>query len=273
MQTGLFHLLNMRQMPTGRRVFIMRKMRAAAEALGATEIVDRCDEALAWDLKTMDMELGYLSDKGQESRSRGEAQRFDQQIDARLAAMAAIAQASTVGDAGDPVVQAAHAFLAEVFPLGVAALTQLSFEEQLAAVEQLLGRFVAPGDLAAQVDQLGLQRYVTHLGPLVARFRQELEAESIARVTFDQLESARAKGRDLLASAVFLAAATYYRRTPADSQARNALLQELYRQDELLSRAFRRGRKVIDIDPDTGVEQPAPGAQPIAEAHLDGAPI
>src|SRR5690554_7576566 len=80
MQTGLFHLLNMRQMPTGRRVFITRKMRKAAEALGATEIVDRCDEALAWDQKTMEMELAYLSDKGQVSRSRGEAQRFDQQI-------------------------------------------------------------------------------------------------------------------------------------------------------------------------------------------------
>jgi len=273
MQTGLFHLLNMRQMPTGRRVFITRKMRKAAEALGATEIVDRCDEALAWDQKTMEMELAYLSDKGQVSRSRGEAQRFDQQIDARLAAMAAIAQASTVGDEADPVVQAAHGFMAEVFPLGVAALTQLSFEEQLAAVEQLLGRFVAPGGLAAQVDQLGLRRYVTHLVPLVERFRQELEAESVARVTFDQLESARAQGRDLLASAVFLAAATYYRRTPADTQARNRLLHELYRQDELLSRAFRRGRMVVDIDPDTGVEQPVSDAAPIAEPALEGAPI
>ncbi|TDP77660.1 hypothetical protein [Bradymonas sediminis] len=273
MQTGLFHLLNMRQMPTGRRVFVMRKIRAAAESLGATEIVDRCDEALAWDAQTMDMELAYLSDKGQESRARGEAQRFDQQIDARLAAMAAIAQASTVGEAGDPVVEAAHRFMAEVFPLGVAALTQLSFEEQLAAVDRLLGRFVAPGDLAAAVDQLGLRRYVTHLGPLVARFRQELEAESVARVTFDKLESARARGRDLLAGVVFLAAATYYRRTPDDTAARNALLHELYRQDALLGEAFRRGRKVVDIDPETGLVQPVGDAPPIAEPELEGAPI
>lgn len=243
--------LAIRQFPTGRRIFSFRGMRKEAVDLTLSAFVTFLDECIEKDRETLGLEARWEREKGDRSTARGEATVVDMHIDRELSAIQTIANAQAAGPDGDPDVQTARAFVKEVFPFGLAALTQLSFEEQLEKVDLLLGRF--DGDLAAAVDTIGVRRQVDRLKPLVGKFRVELEKEK-KPLTFDKVVAARNAGQERLARAVVRALAAFDGSDPESTEKREALLAEVNRQERLLAEARLRRRVVRDVDPDTGEE-------------------
>lgn len=251
MDRHLFDYLESRQLPTGRRTFVLQRMLAAAEELGADEIADACEEAIDGARETMQLELGYDRAKSKKSTARGNAKQLDEQADAQLGAMYKIADGHTVGPDDDDIVEMAGEFLEEVFPLGVGAVIHQEYEQQLATMEALLGRF--SGDLGTHVDELNLTRQVQRVAEIVPAYRAELEQEEDEEVTYAQVKAARMRGLDEMAALVFLVLARYPGIADVDErQQREKLLAEFHRQNEFVARAYRRNRRPEDIDPDTG---------------------
>lgn len=251
MEHRLFDFLNCRQLPTGRRTFAMKALRRAAEGFGDARIVAKCDRSIAADEACLRAEMAYRQGKSFASNARGLSNEFDRQIDAIWAGIHGVAQGQAVGE--DAVSEQAGDFLKEVFPDGLAGLVNLSFEAQLADMDILLERFeLANGDLSAHVDALGIRRHVEQLNVLVPKFRAELERESAAKITYDDLKKVQRDSLDVFAAAVFMVLTTYDTDSAQHAERRAACLAEYHRQNTIVADAYRRYKKLADVDPDTG---------------------
>lgn len=274
MEHRLFDYLNSRQLPTGRRIFAMKAVRRAAEGFGDAQIVAKCDRAIAADQECLRAEMAYRQGKSFASNARGLSNEYDQKIDAIWAGIHAVAQGQTIGE--DAVAQKATEFLKEVFPAGLAGLVNLTFEAQLADMDMLLERFVAPtGDLAKHVDALGVRRHVDQLDTLVPKFRAELEKENADEVTYEDVKNFQLDSLDVFAAAVFAVLSTYDTDSARAAERRGVCLAEYHRQNAIIAEAYRRQNRVPDVDPDTGepvVESESAESEPeLAEAPVDPA--
>lgn len=72
------------------------------------------------------------------------------------------------------------------------------------------------------------------------------------RVSFARVRDARKQGQEHLLSAVALILSQYMKNDPESSQARKDLLTPIIEQHDIVHAYLRTGRKVRDIDPDTG---------------------
>lgn len=247
----IFDYLRSRQLPTGRRIFVLKAVQKVAADYGLNDLEEQCDKAIADDEKTLELERRYKRQQKQPaSRGRGDAAGVDRVIDGLLGAMHAIADGQAFGD--DETAKKARHFLAEVFPVGLGGLVRLPFEEQLAVEENLLKRFA--GDLEETVRLLGLERHVAHLKELVPEFRAELERSPDKVVTYEDIRKARAAGLDRFAAVVFRVLAENGGSSRAQREQRQTLLAEYHRQNDIIARANRNSRGVVDIDPETGEE-------------------
>lgn len=252
MATGsLFPYLQMRRFPPGRRVFTLEQMRVVAEE-HSPSLLPLIDKAIAHDRHTLKLEGLWSRTRGDTSTSRGEATVIDAKIDRTLGAMESIAKGQQVGPKDDAVAEAATKFIKAVFPLGVQAVTQKPFEEQLGALRTLLDLF--DDELAEPVKLIGVDRHVTQLRPLVEQFGQELALSKTPHVTWDVVSAAQREGQELLAEVVVVVLGTHHERTPETTAIREELLAEYNRQDALLREAFRRQRRPLDVNPDSGEE-------------------
>jgi|GEM_PF-5121986 len=252
MQQRISEYLNCRKLPTGRRIFTMKAIRRIADDLGDAGIAARCDRSIATDEKTLRVEMDYRYGKIFKSNARGHSTEVDRQIGAVWNAIQAIAQGHTVGE--DAVASLATDFVNEVFPHGLAALVQTSFEDRLAEMDILLKRFDmgTPGDLAAHVDALGIRRQVEQLNTLMPKFRAELEKGKVSKVTFAEVKKTQRESFDIFAAAIFAVLATYDTNSAQDVSQREIYLAEFHRQTTNHAAAYRRGHGGLDIDPRTG---------------------
>jgi len=262
MQKRISEYLNCRKLPTGRRIFTMKAIRRIADDLGDAGIAARCDRSIATDEKTLRVEMDYRYGKKFSSNARGFSTEVDRQIGAVWNAIQAIAQGHTVGE--DVVATQATDFLNEVFPNGLAALVQTSFEDRLAEMDILLNRFDAStlsGDLAEHVDAMGIRRQVEQLNTLMPKFRAELEKGRVAKITFAEVKRTRLDSLDIFASAILAVLTAYDTNTAQDVAQRENYLAEFHRQNNNHAAAYRRGHGSLDVDPNTG------------EALIDGNPV
>ena len=272
MQHRLFDFLNSRQLPTGRRIFAMKAIRRAAEDFGEPGIVARCERSIAGEQEMLRLEMAYREGRSFASRARGLASEYDREIDAIWAGMQGIAQGHQVLEGA--VAQQATDLLKQVFPDGLAGLVNQPFEAQLAEMDILLERFDAPtGDLAGHINTLGLRRLVDMLRVLVPKFRAELEADAAAKVTYEQVKSARLDCLDRFASVVFMVLNTYATDSAQDVERRAACLAEYHRQNASVVEAYRRQSRVPDVDPETGEPLVEPDSAESEIPELDADPL
>jgi hypothetical protein len=248
MEFEIFDYLTSRQLSTGRRLFAVKAVRAPAEGYGDAFIVKKCDASLAFDEETLRLEMAYRTGRSLDSTARGRAAEVDAEIDELLGGIYSIAEGQAVGE--DATAKKAASFLPAVFPEGLGALTGTTFEEQLAQIEALLKRF--DGDLAATVDALGMRRHADGLAVLAPQFRVELEKEVDADVSYADVKKARIEGLNKFAAVVFAVLATYDGDSAEHRARRDELLSEYHRQNALITEAYRRNRRLGDVDPDTG---------------------
>jgi hypothetical protein len=192
--------------------------------------------ALAW----FEQQQSYK--KQTRSTARGETQRIDRAVDRLLGQVHQICTGLAVLGDSRPEGIAAQAFLEQFFPNGLAAVTQVKFEDQLALMEQMRDALPAA---QATVDALPIGALLDAVMALLPDYRAEL-TRSNNFVTADAVRAAEQHARRLLARFVTGVHYTF------GAELFDALLAPLTAQVRRYRAALKVSRRVDDVDPQTG---------------------
>ena len=256
MTADLGTLLNLYVFSTGRRLFALQQVQKLAKDRGLADLDAHIAGALQHDGQTLALEKQWETSGA--SAPKGEAARIDTLVDRTLSALRDAAQAQAEGaEPGDEIAEMADAFLKTLFPAGVAAITNLSFIEELAVIDSMIIKLKGP--LAPAVKELGLTRLAKRLTSLADEYRGALSAPSPA-LKFGEVRAARARGQEMLLEAVAMILGKHPLSTNQDLTARTSLLGPILKQNEEIGQAMRARRALADVDPATGA--PANSAPP-----------
>lgn len=263
MPVSLFDYLTLRRPPVGRIVFALGKLRLIAVEAKEPGLLALVDAAEKQGRHTLALQREWETVKATRSKARGSAATLDIEFDQSWVALNAMLKGQSLGSLDKHVSEAATMLLTKVFPRGVGALTQQSFELQLAESESILEDLRTV--YAPQVQLLGLGRHVAAIGDVARRFRVELQKEE-KRLTWDEVFAGQTRAQELYAGVVFNILGRYPTDDPACVARRTELLAEVNRQDKLLLDLYRRRHPTLDVNPDTGdvVDQPIPAEEDAA---------
>jgi len=264
MEVSLGSLISVYTLSTGRRLFALAQVMKGAKEQGFKELAAHCDMAVKHDQKTRALETKWAAPVTAPA-GQGEVQRIDHLIDRVLVSVRDTAQAHANGhdDTGkDSIPQKATRLLTAIFPLGVQAVTQATFVEELAAVDGIVASLKSE-ELAPIVEELGLERLTKRLAGLAVEYRAAQEAPKGDTLSFGNVRAARAQGQEHVLQAVALVLGKFYSTTAKDVAARIALLAPILEQNEAVRLYLRSRRAVQDVNPETGEVDPS--APPVAE--------
>ena len=151
--------------------------------------------------------------------------------------------------------------MASVFPEGAAAITHMSYENELAATEVLLHDLKATH--AEAVVTLGLVPFVERLSMLVSQFREALTEESVREISYDQLRQAQTEGQEAMLRVVARIIADHSGTSAEETARRQELLAPIQAQNRRLAERYSSRRGVIDVDAQTGQELPETEGLPV----------
>lgn len=244
--------INVYRLPSGRRIYAHRAVLKVASERGLTGLVGHLDSAVAHDLKTRELEHEWAKAK---NRTLGpKAFQLDVDLDRALASLFSILDAFAGSPVGVAFKQPGQKLRDELFPGGVAAVTQLAFEQELTAVEQLLAKMNGP--LAGLITELALAGHRDTIQALHNELAKEVLAEKPAAVTFDQVRAADERGQELLLETIARVLGSYPSSSADDTATRAALLAPISDQSADVRRSRQRRRQPSDVNPDTGAPEP-----------------
>ncbi|MEM9493461.1 MAG: DUF6261 family protein, partial [Myxococcota bacterium] len=159
-----------------------------------------------------------------------------------------------------PTAHTVARFLSAVFPHGVAAITALTYADQVIAVEVILAKLT--GELSEDVAALGLSAKVAQLTALNTEYRRLVNSGKDG-MAFRDVRAARERGQELLREVVALILGRYFDSTDRGHlAARERLLAPLDQELEIVrarARARRRGKNpaeaVSDADTDAAADR------------------
>jgi hypothetical protein len=259
--TQIADLLQMRRFTSGRAAFAAKLVRDLARARkeedieeDSQEVIDSAQTALG---KRREWAKGLAEASG--ARGGGKALELDNRLDRLVSAIYNNAHGfvrSLEPDA--PEAKQANELLSNLFPRGVADITNKAFEDEAAAVQLLLkdlrGRF-APHSRA-----LGLTALVTQLAQVHDAFSSALGQTAPTRVSHDEVTATENATQELLAGLIVSISAKHRGTDPTVVARRTELLAPILDQDERILDSLRRRRPVSDVNPETGqeVDDPPP---------------
>jgi hypothetical protein len=254
----LTHWINLYILQSGRRIWAHRKVRAEAVLRGLTGLVAHVDRALEHDLGVRARQHAW-----QETKNRAPspaAVKSDIELDRALGSLHDVLAAFAAAPVDAAFKAPAATLLAALFPAGVAALTQRSFEDEQTAVAHLLTRM--DGELAPAVEQLGLVPHRESIRAHNEALGAQLGAARPAGVSFDEVDALDVVGQDLVLETVARILGAFPSASESDRAARAALLAPIAEQSDDVRRARQRRRTTApaDVDPETG-EVAAPQAR------------
>lgn len=264
MDMTLAALLNFYIFSTGRRLYAMMQVRKAAAAAGFDALVSHCDVAIAHDRQAHDIEARWLGQRP-EGQYSPEARQIDIVVDATLTALRdGIDAAARTSAPGDALGEAAVKLGKELFPTNVVDIITLSYVEELAEVNRILGRLQSV-DWAQVVEALGLSRHAARLADLAQQYSAAIEASPGGKVSFGEVKDARGRGQALMLKAVAMILGRHPSDEPADLAGRAALLGPIMKQNEAIRGYLRARRAVQDVNPETGEVEPEAGGSAPAQ--------
>lgn len=263
MTADLGTLLNLYVFSTGRRLFALQQVRKLADERKLADLEAHVAAAIKHDKQTLAVEQQWETTGA--SAPKGEAARIDALVDRTLSALCDAAQAQAEGaEPGDDIAEMAESFVKTLFPAGVAAITSLSFIEELAVIDSMIVKLKGP--LAPAVKELGLTRLAKRLTTLADEYRGALSMPSPA-LKFGEVRAARARGQEMLLEAVAMILGKYPLSNAHDLAARTALLGPILKQNDEIGQALRARRALADVDPATGA--PENGTPPAGSGDKD----
>src|SRR5690606_7733330 len=184
------------QFPTGRRLFAMREVAERAARHGLVDIKTLAEQAVEQAQRTAAIEAGWRRSRSTQQGRRTRAGAIDAELDRCLGGLAKVLD-SMVHTFGDQDIGArAGQLLASLLPEGAAAITRLTYENELAAAE--VGVRELEEKHAEAVVALALVPFVERLTLLVDQFRAALKEESVREISYDQLRQAQAEGQEMM---------------------------------------------------------------------------
>lgn len=250
MDVTLAALLQLYAFSTGRRLFALAEVQKLAVDDGHTALAAHCDAALVHDRGTFQKEVVWSSDKTA-TQYAPEAKQVDMLMDVALGALRDSLDADARDAApGDMLGEKAAKLLQLLFPNGLAAVTQLPFVEQLAAVQHIV-QCLQSSEWAPVVNDLGLGRRVARLIDLEKRYSAAI-ALTTKSISFGEVKEARTKGQEMLLQAVAMILGLFPSESAADQAGRVKLLGPILRQNEAIRTYLRSRRNLEDVDPVTG---------------------
>lgn len=267
MAVRLADFIRLYQMPSGRALYLLKQIIAAATALEVPAILAIAERALAQARATRELELQHRR-WTQAPLYSPEAAGLDVALDRALSALAATLRANIEINAGrtdDPIAAAARRVEAALFPNGVNHLTRLSYVEEHESVALLLAA-ATTGSLAADIDTLGARHFIERISAINAEFGTKLDAAPNDGPSWDKIRGHRAQLHDSLLELVAVALGTWPTDSDEDAANRAAVLGPLSVQQEALARQYSARARTRDIDPETGVEVDEPPIEPETDA-------
>jgi hypothetical protein len=260
--TGDFtDLINLYVFPTGRRIYAQRQVLAIATEREITLLVRQLVANIAADQATRDLELQWA---GHDDRKHAlGAPAVDAELDRAVSALSETVNLKLVAfGSGSKMGQAALRIRQRIFPMGMQAITALTYVEQHEAVSTLLRLLGPGGDLANQVEILRLDDLLERIGEVNERYGKLLSTGNIRDVTHDKIRKAQATGqRNLLRVAAWILG--HYQDDDRDLEARLTLLGPIVRENEAIRVHRRNRRRPTDVDPETGEEIIDPTNPPV----------
>jgi hypothetical protein len=247
------------ELSTGRRLYALMRVQAAAARRNAVDLVAFTQQAIVEDRETRELDLRWHVMRSQR-RPATNIGPLDSRVDTTITGLrdGAVVQARGAAP-DDPIHQQVDIFLAEVLPAGVYAVTSKPYVEQLSELENIVEKLEGP--LAPMVTELGLERQADRLSELLPLYRDAINgASENERVTFASVRAARRRGQRRLYEIIAMTLGMFYRADDPEHQtARAELLGPNVEQNEAVRAYLRARRAVRDVDPETGEPLPETG--------------
>ncbi len=237
--------------PTGRRLFAMRELAAIAETKGLVDIQGLAEAAAEQAAHTAAREADWRRARTTTVGRRKRAGEVDAQMDRTLGALLTHLETKVHAFSAKRSGALASELIQQLFPAGAAAITSMTYEDELAACEVLYGELQARPE---HVEALGLGDYVEQLGELIPAYREALTQESTRELSHDEVRAAQREGQELMLRAVAKVLGEFGGPGEEHQAMRQQLLGAVYSQQRRMREHFANRRGVRDIDPETGEE-------------------
>lgn len=264
MDASFESVIDMYVLSTGRRIHALRQCRAVAEEANLPEIVKLIDRALKHDMKTRELDLMWGNSTAKQ-KDDGALRVCDAKLDRLITATRDIPLSHIAGsEPKDPLALKVNAFVQDVFPAGVTAITSLPYVDQLTATEALIAKL--KGQHAGLMKELGMTELVQKLTATSSEYAALQNAVVKGSLNFQDVRAARARGQRYLLQVVAMVSGTFFEDNEKHNHMRATLLRPILEQNDFIRAAQRARRTAEDVNPDTGEVEPAPvpAAEPLS---------
>lgn len=209
---------------------------------------DRVDDALQKANIATSLAFDWDAHQRLDLLKRTDAREVDNTTDRAVSALYNAIDNYRASGPGDPEYDIADNLLQAVMPHGVKVITGKRFEEQFAAVTNLIHRLDTTGKAA--VDALNVNHFVEKLRELNDQYGQAITSTGNTGITHSQVQQALTEAQEAFAL-VILTIWTLYP-YEQDRETRNKLLAPIHEQNGRFRQHYARRRSAPLVDPKTG---------------------
>ena len=241
------------ELPTGRRLIIMRGMLEQLETREFKLLEDLIGDAIDHDLRTLELEREWadIPNRAEFMSDHPPLREVDEQLDRALDVFYETLQGILRSDdRNDPRHDDAYILLDVIFPAGSCSITSLPYIDQMGAVDALLEEL--GGSFQAHVKALKLEALVEGVAALSERYRDELANLMPEELVLEQLLNAREEGQGFLLQIIAMVLGCYHRNSREEDSIRESFLGALSDHVDAFEEAARGGHRCRDLDPETG---------------------
>lgn len=252
-------LLNVYELPVGRRLHALRQMQVQVSAdASVSELHPVITSTMDVNTVALHCRTQWGEAKNVKTTYPEAAILLNQEHDQIFASVERVSSGMADGmPPGSPLAEAGARLVATVFAEGLAPLTQKDFVQQRETTNVWLSRMDA--DLAEAVDTLGLRPMVERLGVVNKEMGRIIdEVKGRAKVSYDDVRSTDAAGQRAMLQLIAVICGRFSGREPGDDEKRAALLAPILAQNEKVAELYRRRSRVTDVDPESGEENDPP---------------
>jgi hypothetical protein len=245
--------INVLQFSSGRRRFAYAQTIAILKELKQKALTTFAEHGIQHDERVAATEQQYYAERASRSGTRAAAIDIDNHFDRTLGALSD--QLGNLASLFAPTTDTgrrARKLALAIFPQGAGAVTHSSFEDELAAGDDIVKQLRGP--FASDVKELGLKPVADELERTLASFRAALPKEPVQRLGFDAVRAARAGGQRHFER--FIAKLLASDELSDANRAR--VLAPIAEQNARIRSFYAHHRSVPDVNPATGEELPAP---------------
>ncbi len=248
----------MRQLESGRHVFAMEEGKKRVSDVGKLTDEEKAAlrvhfiNAITKGRQTLKTEHSYAQTRDDNSQARGNTVAMDNELDTVITDLRDFVLIRS-RHRNEEVSEAAKQILKVNFPRGARAITQLSFEQQLAVMQTMIKEFRST--LSDAVDKIGMGSDVEHFETLVSAFRDEMAIVHGPVTTWDEVVAMRHLLHEATSMAKIQVLAAFSDLDDKEAIAeREWILEPLRDQEARVLERQRRRRRPANVNPETGEE-------------------